>query len=90
MSTKKAGGSAKNLTDSKPKFLGVKLYAGEAAQPGSIIVRQRGTVYMAGKNVKMGTDHTLYSVASGKVSFTDKRHKNFDGKTKTKKVAHVK
>ncbi len=49
MAHKKAGGSAKNLTDSNAKFLGVKLYAGEVARPGAIIVRQRGTRYMVGK-----------------------------------------
>ncbi len=59
MATKKAAGTAKNLRDSNPKYLGIKLYAGEKAGAGSIIVRQRGTRILAGKNVKMGTDHTL-------------------------------
>ena len=59
MATKKAAGSAKNLTDSKPKYLGVKLYAGEQVRKGNIIIRQRGTKFMAGKNVRVGKDHTL-------------------------------
>lgn len=80
MATKKAGGSVKNLRDSKPKFLGVKLPAGASAQPGSIIIRQRGTKFMAGTNVKMGKDHTLFAIASGKVSFRRVRRTGYDGR----------
>lgn len=89
MAHRKAGGSAKNLSDSNPKYLGVKLYAGEAAQPGSVIVRQRGTKILAGDNVRVGKDHTLFSVASGKVEFGDRRKRGFDGTTKVHKVVHV-
>lgn len=89
MATRKAAGSAKNLTDSQPKYLGTKLYAGEYAQAGAIIVRQRGTKIEAGKNVGLGKDHTLFALTSGVVSFTEKRHTNFDGTWKKKKVAHV-
>ena len=89
MATKKAAGSAKNLTDSKPKFLGVKLYAGEKAKRGSIIVRQRGTFYIAGKNVDMGVDHTLYAVAEGTVSFRQKRKTRYDGSTVKRHVVDV-
>ena len=59
MAHRKAGGSAKNLRDSNPKYLGTKLYDGEKAKVGSIIVRQRGTKIMAGENVGLGNDHTL-------------------------------
>ncbi len=90
MATKKAGGTASNLTDSKPKFLGTKLYAGEVAKPGSIIVRQRGTKILPGTNVGMGKDHTLYALKEGTVEFTEKRKKNFDGTSKRRKVANVK
>ncbi len=90
MATRKAAGSAKNLTDSKPKYLGTKLYAGETAVAGNIIVRQRGTKIMAGDNVAVGKDHTLYALKGGKVSFTEKRMKHFDGTVKRKKIAHVK
>jgi large subunit ribosomal protein L27 len=89
MATRKAGGSAKNLTDSLPKYLGVKLYEGEKANPGSIIVRQRGTRIMAGDNVRVGKDHTLYAVSTGKVHFGITRKKHFDGKTMVKKIVHV-
>lgn len=89
MAHKKAGGSAKNLTDSKPKYLGTKLYAGEKASAGSIIVRQRGTVILPGKNVGLGRDHTLYALKEGTVNFGTKRKTNFNGKTVTKKVANI-
>ena len=59
MASTKAGGSAKNLNTSNPKYLGVKLADGQEARPGMVIVRQRGTKIDAGKNVKVGKDHTL-------------------------------
>ena len=90
MATKKAGGTAKNLTDSNPQYLGVKLYAGEKAKIGSIIIRQRGTHFMAGKNVSMGKDHTLFSIAEGKVEFRNKRKKSFNGRSVTRKLVSVK
>ena len=90
MATKKAGGTAKNLTDSNPKYLGIKLYGGEKATPGSIIVRQRGTRYIAGKNVGMGKDHTLFALKPGTVEFKNKRKTKFDGATKVHKIVHVK
>lgn len=89
MATKKAGGSAKNLTDSKPKYLGVKLFAGQKAQPGAVIVRQRGTRFMAGNGVSMGKDHTLFSKVSGIVSFRNARKTRFDGSKTTRKVVDV-
>lgn len=89
MASKKAGGTAKNLTDSNPKFLGVKLYTGEVAKPGSIIVRQRGTKFIAGKNTQMGKDHTIFAVANGKVAFKNKRKKHFDGTNVTRKMVEV-
>lgn len=90
MAHRKAGGSAKNLTDSKAKYLGTKLYAGETAKAGSIIVRQRGTKILPGENVGLGKDHTLWALKEGIVSFTEKRKGNFDGTTTRRKVAHVK
>lgn len=89
MATRKAAGSAKNLTDSNPKYLGTKLYAGETASAGAIIVRQRGTKILAGKNVGLGKDHTLYALKEGKVNFTSKRMTHFDGTTKNKKIANI-
>ncbi|MEO8637486.1 MAG: 50S ribosomal protein L27 [Candidatus Taylorbacteria bacterium] len=90
MATKKAGGSAKNLTDSNAQYLGIKLYGGEVAQIGSIIVRQRGTRIMPGKNVGIGKDHTLFALKEGKVEFGSKRKVGFNNKTQVKKVVHVK
>ncbi|MDQ2068156.1 50S ribosomal protein L27 [Xinfangfangia sp. CPCC 101601] len=69
MAHKKAGGSSRNGRDSAGRRLGVKLYGGQAAIPGNIIVRQRGTTFFAGLNVGMGTDHTLFATAEGKVTF---------------------
>lgn len=89
MAHRKAGGSAKNLRDSNPKYLGVKLYAGEKAKEGSIIIRQRGTKIRPGQNVGMGKDHTLFALKAGTVSFGKKRKKHFDGKTITRRVVHV-
>ena len=89
MATKKAAGSAKNLRDSNPKYLGIKLYAGERASSGAIIVRQRGTNVMAGKNVSMGKDHTLYAAKDGIVKFGNKRSVRFDNRVTLKKVVSV-
>lgn len=89
MATKKASGSAKNLTYVNPQYLGIKLYAGEKAKVGSIIVRQRGTRYMPGKGVQLGKDHTIFSVIEGTVSYRDKRKVNFDGRPVTRKVVTV-
>jgi large subunit ribosomal protein L27 len=90
MATKKAAGTAKNLRDSKPKYLGVKKYHGETVQAGGIIIRQRGTDFVAGQNVGMGKDHTLYSLINGKVVFSTKRKMAFDFKPHVKKIVSVK
>ena len=89
MASTKAGGSAKNLNDSNPKYLGVKLADGASARPGMVIVRQRGTKIEAGKNVRVGKDHTLFSIATGRDSFRTRRKTTFDGRTIAKKVADV-
>ena len=89
MAHRKAGGSAKNLRDSNPKYLGIKLYAGETAKAGSVIVRQRGTKIEAGKNVGVGKDHTLFALKGGKVSYGKRRKISFNGKTVIKKMVSV-
>jgi large subunit ribosomal protein L27 len=89
MAHRKAGGTAKNLRDSNPQYLGTKLYDGEKAQSGSIIIRQRGTVIMAGKNVSMGKDHTLFALKPGTVKFSSTRKTGFNNKTMVKKVVNV-
>ena len=72
MAHKKAGGSTKNGRDSESKRLGIKKFGGEAVVGGNILVRQRGTQYRAGDNVGMGTDHTLFAKADGRVQFRKK------------------
>jgi large subunit ribosomal protein L27 len=69
MAHKKAGGSTRNGRDSQSKRLGVKRFGGEAVIAGNIIVRQRGTQFHPGVNVGIGTDHTLFAKADGKVEF---------------------
>lgn len=89
MSTKKSGGSSKNLRDSQPKFLGVKASDGQAVKTGQVIVRQRGTKIEAGQNVKIGKDHTLFAAVPGTVAFSKVRKTRFDGQTVTKKSVTV-
>lgn len=71
MAHKKAGGSSRNGRDSAGRRLGVKLYGGQKAQGGAILVRQRGTKFYAGDNVGMGKDHTLFATIDGTVSFRE-------------------
>ncbi len=89
MAHRKAGGTAKNLRDSNPQYLGTKLTDGEKAKAGSIIIRQRGTVILPGKNVSVGKDHTLFALKEGIVKFTSRRKTSFNGKTAVKKVVNV-
>ena len=72
MAHKKAGGSTRNGRDSESKRLGVKIYGGQAASPGNILVRPRGTKFHPGLNVGCGKDHTLFAKAEGVVEFTVK------------------
>ena len=89
MSKTKSAGSTKLGRDSRPKYLGVKLFAGEEAKPGSIIVRQRGTKFLPGQNVRRGRDDTLYSLVKGKVRFSTKTKIRFNGRKRTAKVVSV-
>lgn len=89
MAHRKAGGSAKNLRDSNPKYLGTKLADGQFAKTGAIIVRQRGTKIMAGENVGVGKDHTLFALKDGVVKFGTKRKTHFNGNTMVKKTVSV-
>ena len=73
MAHKKGQGSSKNGRDSESKRLGVKIYGGQFAISGNIIVRQRGTKHHPGVNVGIGKDHTLFALTDGKVVFTKKR-----------------
>ena len=69
MAHKKAGGSTRNGRDSESKRLGVKRFGGQAVKAGNILVRQRGTRFHAGENVRIGKDHTLFATIDGKVEF---------------------
>jgi large subunit ribosomal protein L27 len=73
----KAGGTAKGNKDSVSKRLGVKIYGGQRAIPGNIIIRQKGTNYFPGNGVDMGKDFTIYSLTSGTVAFTTKAGKRY-------------
>ncbi len=90
MATKKAAGSTKNGRDSGPKYLGIKITQGEGARIGQVIVRQRGTRVMPGKNVGIGRDHTLFALKDGIVEYKNKRKVNFDNTFSSKKIVHVK
>jgi large subunit ribosomal protein L27 len=89
MAHTKAKGSTKLGRESESKRLGVKLFAGQLAKPGDIIIRQRGTKYHPGMNVRIGSDDTIYAIKNGVVKFTDKRKIRFDGKRKVVKVVNV-
>jgi large subunit ribosomal protein L27 len=89
MSKTKSAGSTSLGRDSQPKYLGIKLFGGQKAQPGSIIVRQRGSRFLPGKNVRRGKDDTLYAIAKGVVKFATKRIKKFDGNRRIAKVVNV-
>jgi large subunit ribosomal protein L27 len=73
MAHKKGLGSSRNGRDSKPKYLGVKLFAGQTVTGGEIIVRQRGTVFKPGDGVGIGRDHTIFATSAGTVSFATGR-----------------
>ncbi|MFC1686610.1 50S ribosomal protein L27 [Patescibacteria group bacterium] len=90
MAHKKAGGSATNLRDSQSKRLGVKIFGDQKVVSGNIIVRQKGTVYKPGENVRTGKDHTIFATKDGKVEFKKKMVKRFDGNLKKKTIVNVK
>jgi large subunit ribosomal protein L27 len=89
MAHTKAIGSTQLGRDSQPKYLGVKKYDGETAKIGNIIVRQRGSKYLAGEGVRKGSDDTIYAVVNGKVKFTTTKKKKFDGSRRLVKVVNI-
>ena len=74
MAHKKGVGSSKNGRESESKRLGVKIFGGEIAKAGNILIRQRGTVHHPGENVGMGKDHTLFALVDGTVMFRKKKN----------------
>ncbi len=89
MAHKKAGGSTSLGRDSQGQRLGVKLYEGEKVSPGAIIIRQRGTKWYPGDNVKLGKDDTIYAMKEGIVKFYAKKRRRFDGSLKKKTFVMV-
>jgi len=89
MAHTKAGGTTKLGRDSESKRLGVKLHAGQIAIPGNIIVRQRGSRFTAGHGVRIGKDDTIYAIKEGKVTFSTRKKKNYDGNTREIKVVSI-
>lgn len=89
MSKTKQGGSSRLGRDSMAQRLGIKVNAGEKVRVGMIIIRQRGTKFLAGKNVKMGSDNTLYAMKEGVVSFGQKSKKLYNNLKRKAKVVSV-
>lgn len=89
MSKTKQGGSSRLGRESMSQRLGIKISAGQKVRIGMIIIRQRGTKYLLGKNVKMGSDNTIYAMKDGVVKFTSKNKKLFNGTTRSAKVVSV-
>ena len=89
MAHTKSSGSAKNIRDSQPQYLGVKKHEGERAKPGDILIRQRGSTFLAGTGVKQGKDYTLFSVIHGVVKFTSARKMRFDGSRRYVKKVNI-
>ncbi len=89
MAKVKATGTSKLGRSSQPKYLGVKLYAGQPTKPGSVIIKQRGQKFIPGKNVKRGSDDTIYAVKQGVVSFKTTRKRCFNGSQKVVKIVNV-
>ncbi len=89
MAKTKSAGSTRLGRDSAAQRLGIKLFGGQLAKAGSIIVRQRGTKFLPGINVKRGKDDTLYSIKSGIVQFKTVRRKRFDGSQKLVKIVNA-
>lgn len=89
MSHTKAGGSTKNGRDSQSKRLGLKRSGGQQVQPGDIIVRQRGSKFVAGSHVGIGKDHTLFALKPGLVEFKTVRKQAFSGSSQRRSVVSV-
>jgi len=89
MAHTKAIGSTQLGRDSQPKYRGVKIYDGQKARVGNIIVRQTGSSIVAGTGVRTGSDYTLYATIAGTVKFSTRKKKNYDGSRRIIKVVSV-
>lgn len=89
MAHKKAAGTTRLGRDSNAQRLGVKMYAGQFVKPGNIIVRQRGSKFRAGENVKIGKDDTLFATSNGVIKFSQKKQRKFTGNLEQVKYVNV-
>ncbi len=89
MAHKKSAGASKNGRDSGPKYLGLKVIPGQKTTVGAVLVRQRGTDILPGKNVSLGRDHTIFATKDGVVALSYKRKTHFDNTVIKKKVLSV-
>lgn len=89
MAHTKAVGTTKLGRDSRPKYLGVKLFGGQRVRVGGIIIRQRGAKFVAGEGVRQGKDYTIYAIRNGQIKFTTKRVKKYDGQQRLVKIVSV-
>jgi large subunit ribosomal protein L27 len=89
MAHTKAGGTAKNLRDSQPKYLGIKRSDGQKVEIGEVVVRQRGTRILPGKNIGVGSDYTLFARTAGIVKFRTTRKNNFDGRSRRRPIVDI-
>lgn len=89
MAKTKSAGSTKLGRDARPKYLGLKVTAGQIVRPGMVLIRQRGTKFRAGKDIQRGADDTLYAVRAGVIRFKTKRIKHFDGTRKESKIIYI-
>ena len=89
MAHKKAGGSTTNGRDSNAKRLGVKRFGGQTVKAGEIIIRQKGSKFNAGENVLQGRDFTLFATSAGRVEFTEKAIRRFDGRRYPKRFVNI-
>lgn len=89
MAKTKSTGATKLGRDSLPKYLGIKLFEGQKAKVGQVLVRQRGTRFLPGKNVARGNDDTLYALKEGTVHFQTKRKRKFDNSQRKVKIVNI-
>lgn len=89
MAHTKQKGSSKNARESASQRLGVKLFGGQMAKPGNVIIRQRGTKYLPGLGVRLGGDDTIYAIKEGKIAFKTKKVLKFDGSKRIVNVVNV-
>lgn len=89
MAHTKSAGAGKYGRDSQPKYLGVKKHDGEKVKTGDIVIRQRGSKFLAGQGIKRGGDDTLYAARQGAIKFSDARKIRFDGSRRYTKLVEV-